>query len=310
MREDNHGCPLFLHQQYNKGHGNSYHVQRGVSKMDQITTTINDAAIETMSNAGPQIEQYTQLIHTYGASAVIIAVFILLLIGIVVYTLKASQKTSNQLLEQQKQLLTALLNFNMKPPAETSKPDEPGNNKPPTEPNLVKQFLNINSSIKGILRDIYDDFNASRTAVYVFHNGVYSSHGLPFFKISCICEIVRKNSGVMKNIDAHNSMPLQMFDNSISYLSKHGHMIVEDADDDENENVKNSPVLCGMLKSNNIKSAVGIALYDKEDNILGILIVEFNEKKNLEYLEGVEKELIEKSPSLSPILEYNMQTEQ
>ena len=198
----------------------------------------------------------------------------------------------------------------MKPPTETSKPDEPGNNKPPTEPNLVKQFLNINSSIKGILRDIYDDFNASRIAVYVFHNGVYSSHGLPFFKISCICEIVRKNSGVIKNIDAHNSMPLQMFDNSISYLSKHGHMIVEDADDDENENVKSSPVLCGMLKSNNIKSAVGIALYDKEDNILGILIVEFNEKKELEYLEGVEKELIEKSPSLSPILEYNMQTEQ
>ena len=279
--------------------------------MEQITTTINDAAVETMSNAGPQIEQYTQLIHTYGASAVIIAVFILLLIGIVVYTLKASQKTSNQLLDQQKQLLTALLNLNMKPSAETSKPDEQCNsNKPPTEPNLVKQFLNINSSIKGILRDIYDDFNASRIAVYVFHNGVYSSHGLPFFKISCICEIVRKNSGVMKNIDAHNSMPLQMFDNSISYLSKHGHMIVEDADDDENENVKNSPVLCGMLKSNNIKSAVGIALYDKEDNILGILIVEFNEKKELEYLEGVEKELIEKSPSLSPILEYNMQTEQ
>lgn len=278
--------------------------------MEQITTTINDAAVETMSNAGPQIEQYTQLIHTYGASAVIIAVFILLLIGIVIYTLRASQKTSNQLLDQQKQLLTALLNLNMKPSTETSKPDEQCNNKPPTEPNLVKQFLNINSSIKGILRDIYDDFNASRTAVYVFHNGVYSSHGLPFFKISCICEIVRKNSGVMKNIDAHNSMPLQMFDNSISYLSKHGHMIVEDADDDENENVKNSPVLCGMLKSNNIKSAVGIALYDKEDNILGILIVEFNEKKELEYLEGVEKELIEKSPSLSPILEYNMQTEQ
>lgn len=270
---------------------------------EQITTTINDAT-EAMSNAGPQIEQYTQLIHTYGASAVIIAVFILMLIGIVVYTLKASQKTSNQLLDQQKQLLAVLLNLNSKPAEQQATKSEEAK-VPPTEPNLVKQFLNINSSIKGILRDIYDDFNASRIAVYVFHNGVYSSHGLPFFKISCICEIVRKNSGVVKNIDAHNSMPLQMFDNSISHLSKHGHMIVEDADDDNNEIVKNSPVLCGMLKSNNIKSAVGIALYDKEDNILGILIVEFNEKKELEYLEGVEKELIEKSPSLSPILEYS-----
>lgn len=66
------------------------------------------------------------------------------------------------------------------------------------ESNLVQVFLNINSSLKDALKDLSDDIGTSRISIYVFHNGVYSSHGLPFFKISCICEIVEKNCGVVK----------------------------------------------------------------------------------------------------------------
>jgi hypothetical protein len=275
--------------------------QRGALSMETTTTTI----ITDADKIQEQIENYSRLIDTYGASAVIIAVFIVILVGVLVYILRNNQKTNNQLIDQQRQMVEKLmegLNRQEEYHTESKKEEE---KTPPTEPNLVKIFLKINSSIKEIIRNIYDDFNASRIAVYVFHNGVYSSHGLPFFKISCISEIVRKNSGVIKHIDAHASMPLQMFDNSISYLSKHGHMLVEDSDDDNDEIAKNSPVLCGMLKGNNIKSAAGIALYDNDDNILGILIVEFNEKKDIDFLEKVEKELIEKSPSLAPILAYS-----
>lgn len=268
----------------------------------ETTTIVNDATDLSLDQA----ERYTALIDTYGASAVIIAVFIIILVAVLVYILKSNQKTNGQLVSQQQKMVDALLAMFNKQKAIVEENDGKKEEKtPPTEPNLIKIFLKINSSIKDILRDIYDDFTASRIAVYVFHNGVYSSHGLPFFKISCISEIIRKNTGVAKHIDAHASMPLQMFDNSIVYLSKHGSMIVEDSDDDNNEVVKNSPVLCGMLKQNNIKSACGIALYDQEDNILGILIVEFNEEKDREFLDGVEKELIERSPSLSPILEYS-----
>ena len=40
--------------------------------------------------------------------------------------------------------------------------------------------MGCHAQIKG------DNIDADRLSVYVFHNGVYSSHGLPFFKASCI----------------------------------------------------------------------------------------------------------------------------
>ena len=58
-----------------------------------------------------------------------------------------------------------------------------------------------------------------------------------------------------------------------------------------------------MLKNNNIKSATGIAVYDHDNNILGILLVEFVEVQDSEFLHKAEEMLIEKASSLSPILE-------
>jgi len=252
-----------------------------------------------------KLGDYTQLINTYGASAVILAVFIVILFAVLIYIIRVNQKTNNQLINQQKQLFDKLLEgmgASSSNPETTEKKDEVISS-PPKEKNIVELFLNINSGIKDILKDIYTDLDTDRTAVYVFHNGVYSSHGLPFFKISCICEIVKKNSGVTKNINAHNGLPLQMFDNSISCLHRNGSMIITDTDDENDDNVKNSPVLVGMLKSNNIKSAVGLALYDTDSNIMGILLVEFASKRDS--LDDIKKLLIEKAPSLSPILEYS-----
>ena len=71
-----------------------------------------------------------------------------------------------------------------------------------------------------------------------------------------------------------------MFDNTISNIYKNGSMTVKDADNEEDELVANSPVLCGMLKNNNIKSATGIAIYDHDNNIMGILMVEYAEVKD------------------------------
>lgn len=246
-----------------------------------------------------KVEEYTQLINTYGVSSVIVALFMIILVVVLGYMIRTNQKTNNQLIDQQQKLVDKLMEGLGTQGQE--KKDEVQS--PPKEKNIVELFLNINSGIKDILKDIYTTLETDRAAVYVFHNGVYSSHGLPFFKISCICEMVRMNSGVAKNINAHNGMPLQMFDTSILYLHRNGSMIIADTDDEADDNVKNSPVLVGMLKSNNIKSAAGIALYDTDGNIMGILIAEFASKRD--NLEEVKDMLIEKAPSLSPILEYS-----
>ena len=245
------------------------------------------------------VTEYTQLIHTYGASAVIIAVFLVLLLAVVTFLLRNNQKTNNQLISQQQELVNMLVQMAKDEKEEVVKP------KIVKEPNLVEMFLNINGSIKDTLRTISDELNTDRTAVYVFHNGVFSSHGLPFFKISCVCEIVKKNTGVIKNLNNHSAMPLQMFDNTISNIYKNGKMTIVDSDNEEDAIVASSPVLCGMLKNNNIKSATGIAIYDHDNNIMGILMVEYTEVKTAEELIDITNSLIEKAPLLSPVLEFS-----
>lgn len=268
--------------------------------MDNVTTT---TIVENAQQYSGEVSEYSNLIHTYGASTVIIAVFIVVLLAMFAYILRSNQKTNNQLIKQQQKLVDTLLEN--KKDEEEVKENYSQRTTVIKEPDIVQVFLDINSSIKEILKDISDEINSSRIAVYVFHNGVYSSHGLPFFKTSCVCEVIKKNCGVSKSINLHNGLPLQMFDNNISYIYKNGKMTIIDVDDEDNELVHDAPVLVGMLKNNNIKSATGIAVYDHDNNILGILLTEFVELQDREFLNHVENVLIEKAPLLSPILEYS-----
>lgn len=265
-----------------------------------MITTILTVAETSKNDYVNDVSQYSDLIHTYGASAVIIAVFLIIVLSIIGYTLHNNQKTNNQIIKQQQELVDMLLKNKEEKEEETN-----ARQVKPREPDLVQVFLNINSSLKDILKELSDDIGTSRISIYVFHNGVYSSHGLPFFKTSCICEVVEKNCGVIKNIKSHTGLPLQMFDNSISYIYKNGKMSICDVDMDTDELVHDSPVLSGMLKSNNIRSASAIAVYDNDNNILGIILAEFTDKHDKEFLSSVENKLIDKAPTLSPILEYS-----
>ena len=261
--------------------------------MDNVTTTI----VEASSNSG-EIERYSDLIHNYGAETVILAVFILGIIAMFGYILRSNQKTNNQLMEQQKQIFDYLVSKDQQP----IQPTKPMSVK---EPNIIEIFLGINENLKGILKSVFDELNGDRIAVYVFHNGSYSSHGLPFFKVSCVCEMVKLNCGVSKNLKTHTGLPLQMFDNGISRLYKYGKMSVLDIDDVDDIIIQDNPLLTGMLKKNNIKSCTAIAIYDHDTNMLGVLMLEYTETHNKEFLDDIEQKLIEKAPLLSPILEYS-----
>lgn len=265
--------------------------------MDTVTTTIVETAQQYYSD---EVSQYIDLIRTYGASTVIIAVFIVVLLAMFGYILRNNQKTNNQLIKQQQELVDMLLSKK-----EENEEIEVQRQTIVKEPDIVQVFLDINSSIKEILKDIFDDIDSQRIAIYVFHNGVYSSHGLPFFKTSCVCEFIKKNCGVTKSISSHTGLPLQMFDTGISYIYKNGKISICNMDDESDEIVHDCPILAGMFRNNNIKSASAISIYDHDNNILGILMAEFTEIHDEEFLENIENVLIEKAPLLSPILEYS-----
>ena len=241
-------------------------------------------------NESAEIGSYSELIDTYGPITVILAVFIVVLLIAFSVIIKNMHNSNKQIMEQQKQLLDQIL----KNEQNTSR------TQPVKEKNIVEMFIKIDDSIRSILKDIKDDIHSDRISVYVFHNGIYSSHGLPFFKTSCVSEVFGKNCGISKKVIEHSGLSLSLFHNSISHLYQHGSVIIPKVED-----IKNIyPVIYSILERENIKSGAGVAIYDSDNNILGILIAEFVEDKS-DQIENITKKLIKYTSSLSPILEYS-----
>jgi hypothetical protein len=237
--------------------------------------------IETSS----EIEKYASLLDSYGVAITILAIFIFIFMIVFVCLLRNNAKTTKQLMDQQQTLLDKIM-------------DEDENTHPKKEKNLVELFVEINNSTKDILRKINEQIDASRLSIYVFHNGSYSSHGLPFFKVSCIAEIVKKNCGITNKVKDHTSLPLSMFNNCIEDLFNDGKVVILDVATTETT----YPVLFNILK-NQAKSACGVAVYDNDNNIVGVVIAEFKDKKD--NLDSIINTLMEYAPFLQPVLAYS-----
>ena len=160
-----------------------------------------------------EISSYSELIDTYGPITVILAVFIVVLLITFSVIIKNMYNSNKQIMDQQKQLLDEFLK-NKKNMSQQSHPVK--------EKNIVEMFIKIDDSIRSILKNIKNDIHSDRISVYVFHNGIYSSHGLPFFKTSCVSEVFGKNCGISKKVIEHSGLSLSLFHNSISHLYQHG----------------------------------------------------------------------------------------
>ena len=238
------------------------------------------------------IGSYSELIDNYGPITVILAVFIVILLITLSVILKTMHSSNKQIMEQQKRLLDQILQNEQNITKTVTQP--------PKEKNIVEMFVKIDDSIRSILKEIKDDIHSDRISVYVFHNGIYSSHGLPFFKTSCVSEVFGKKCGISKKITEHSGLSLSLFHNSITHLYQHGSIIIPKVED-----IKYVyPVIYSILSRDNIVSGVGVAIYDHDNNILGVLIAEFVEDKS-DQIENITKKLIKYTNSLSPILEYS-----
>ena len=98
---------------------------------------------------------------------------------------------------------------------------------------------------------------------------------------------------------------ISLDDNMVYFAEKDNPKELEILDDIDDIIVQDNPLLTGMLKKNNIKSCTAIAIYDHDANMVGILMLEYTETHNKEFLDDIEQKLIEKAPLLSPILEYS-----
>lgn len=229
-----------------------------------------------------EILSYAEMIDKYGPITVIIGVFIVILLITFTIIIKMMHNSNKQIMDQQKVMLDKLLKNDKK-----------------TEKNILEIFVKIDENVRSTLNDIKEELHTDRIAIYTFHNGVYSSHGLPFFKTSCVSEVVKKGSGITKKGQEHKDMNLCMFDDSIVTLYHNGCLIMEKVQNYKDE----YPVLYNTFEKENIVSAVGVAIYDDDNNILGVLIAEFVTDKS-HIIEKISMRLKQFAKSLSPILNY------
>ena len=274
------------------------HSERG-KQMDNVTTTVVESAQEYSND----IEYYVDLIRTYGASTVIVAVFIVVLLAILSYILRNNQKTNNQIIKQQQELVDLLLSTKKEDKEENSSKQQPNIVK---EPDIVQVFLTINSSIKEILKDISDEIDSSRTAVYVFHNGSSSIHDLPFFKFSCIAEFIARGSGSTSKMKAHNSIPIDLLNQIIDTLIRDGNFVHFKVNKNNNLSMDETLFLNKLLLQGTEKTCILYSIYDMENRCMGFIFAEFGEdsftKEELKEKKVHLKYLAEK---LSPILEFS-----
>ena len=147
-------------------------------------------------------------------------------------------------------------------------------------------------------KNAMDIIHADRLAIYLFHNGTHSTHGVKFFKLSCICENVKIGSGVREHSIEHSNVPLNLFDSMVDELLKNGEYIIIN-----NEELKNSNHRI-FISSDKIKYAIAEAIFDKNNVILGFVLIESSKDYNEEIIKEQKQELSKLVYQISPVLIY------
>lgn len=84
-------------------------------------------------------------------------------------------------------------------------------NKQESNKDIVGAFIDTEMILKDYSKELYNNIKCNRIAIYVFHNGNKSTHGLPFFKMSCIHEYTKYGTNTTRGVN-HINMPLHLYD--------------------------------------------------------------------------------------------------
>lgn len=264
------------------------------------------------------ISTFAEIIEKYGAGVLAIAVLAVLFVFIIKYLVKSNEK------------LLDTFTSEMKKEIKENVPVIPESQKGLSSKEELKEFIieivrdeikilteeksisvldnhiKISSNIKPCLERAKTDFNADRVAAYVFHNGTHSSHGLPFYKYTCLSEVIRREKGITQVINEQKSLPLTMIDDNIAItLNREGWFVICDADKESDK----YPLVIGQMGRNLLKSAIGVSIYSVDGDILGFVMVEFKKSKTKEELEGLVCRVKDRCDSLTTVFDFRRNKE-
>ncbi len=234
------------------------------------------------------VGKMSQFINTFGATAVILAIFLVIFITILIYILNSNKKIMEAERQNNTKILESILN------------DYKANQQKPLyeEKNIVNIFMELDQSLKKDCEETLEETKSDRTAIYVFHNGMQASHGLPFFKMSCISEKVSKTSIGNLQMRDHNSIPLSVFDKMVGELYYNGkYRIINEGLIDAGDSI--------FIKNTKLNDCFFFPIYDDENNMMGFIVNGYNKIDTNRDLETEYKSLQLLAEKSKPVIQFS-----
>lgn len=236
----------------------------------------------------------SKYISEYGPLVVILAVFLVIVFALVMYLLNTNKKSIQSNNEMAAQI-TAMFKEELKKNAKLIEQQE---QKHYDERNIVTIFTELNRTLKTACERTMRQSESDRVAIYVFHNGAHASHGLPFFKMTCISETISKSSNANMKMEDHSSIQLNMFDTIVNGLYENSYFrIIVDQTTDPSELI--------FLKNTKIKDCFFIPIYDDDNNMMGFTFNGYNKPDNTRNVETEKEFLADLAMMAKPVIEYS-----
>ena len=168
-----------------------------------------------------------------------------------------NDKLLNTIVDQQEKLFDHMLN---------KESDEEVNHN-----NMLNERINLTEEINNSLKDIMNIHNSQRAFIIEFHNSYKNLAGIPFAKYTCTFEWFEK--GLHPLTTKLNALPFSMMSRVVQDIlnEKTGMKVYTDMKKMEDEN----PALFAACKDERTKAIVYSSMYDKNNVLIGLLILEY-----------------------------------
>ena len=255
-----------------------------------LATTLSSTSSEVsgnMSNTMDQVSDATKLINQYGPTVVIIAVFLILFIGLLVFILRSNHRMNQQMLEAQKNasennqkmmqdmfdtFKTLVVNNKDKDDEDDEEDEEK-----PKKKKIVSAYIDSSLAFKDASRIAISKIKCERVAIYLFHNGNHTPYGHPFAKMSCVHEWTLRGSNTIRGT-THMNIPLYAFSTIVESLVKDGEFVIGNIYD--HGIISADEQVFQFISGSTIRSLFALGIKDKDGDLAAFTIAEFKDAQD------------------------------
>lgn len=236
-------------------------------------------------------------IQEYGPFAVILAIFLIVFLIVIKKIMSDNSKNIDFMSKTMSDFMNNIMNQNNimlnKIYSQTSTTVE-SMKTPEYDKDIVGAFSKCDASFKKECKNIIEATGAARAAIYVFHNGSTASHGLPFFKMSCINEFTERNTPTKRMAAAHKDIPLTLYSEIVESIYYKGNTVINCKEDDTD-----------FASSEEVQILLLAPVYDDDNRVMAFFAAEYLNELTKESIEDYFAEMEKHCERIRPVIQFS-----